>query len=551
VEGLRGLAGGATGVLGPREALADEGGWDLVDDGRRLDYEDYTAYDDALDHAARTWDAMGSVAVEPSGGSGTDVAVGDGDLPAGVSGQANSSGNIVFSSSVFGDPDTTDNARRNIALHEFGHALGFDHEFDGPSVMYNQPVWNGTNNLEELSELDEENYYAKWGEPAEGTPVANEPGGEAGEVIGNPGAVFPLDEEHFDSYTDTWGASRSGGSGVHEGTDLIDGVSDGDPIYSITAGTVVPVSGADGDGWNELGGWTIMVEASESVGPIQAGDMLYYAHMIEPASLQPGDTVEAGDRIGSVGSTGEGPPGTLLQPTESRGHHLHLGWYDPSGARAEMPSGAMNPYPMLEWLKENGGTVTGGSSVAPAPCEEGTGPGVGGTSSLAEPTQLGEADASALLQHPNFSSDATSVTDLRNGEVDGRLIAVLLAIVEEHEIYVSCIRSGHPYGAYLEEIGMPDVPNSHYSGRTADISKIDGMPVAGNGTSEAVLDVGRILAGIPPGDRPDEIIGPVDWSASLGYGRSSGWIEDKGLQEAHYDHLHVGFQQASGTSNTQ
>lgn len=191
-------------------------------------------------------------------------------------------------------------------------------------------------------------------------------GGDAGAgssgVEGNAEAVFPLPEEYLDSYEDTWGAARSHGG--HEGTDLF--APDGTPIYSIVSGTVVQVSGADGQGWNTLGGWTVMIEASEDVGPVRAGDTLYYAHMLEPTPLRPGDEVEAGDVVGRVGSTGEGPPGSLLQPA-SRGQHLHLGWYDPSGARAEAPSGAMNPYPLLEWLKANGGTAGGASPVALAP----------------------------------------------------------------------------------------------------------------------------------------------------------------------------------------
>jgi uncharacterized protein YkwD len=186
--------------------------------------------------------------------------------------------------------------------------------------------------------------------------------GEGSEVEGNTKAVFPLPEEYFDSYDDTWGASRGAGR-THEGTDMF--APGGTPIYSVTDGTVVPVSGADSQGWNQLGGWTVMIEANESVGPVQAGDTFYYAHMIEPTALKPGDTVEAGDIVGKVGSTGEGPPGTLLQPA-SRGQHLHLGWYDPSGGRAEAASGAMNSFPLLEWLRENGGTASGdgGGGVA-------------------------------------------------------------------------------------------------------------------------------------------------------------------------------------------
>lgn len=186
--------------------------------------------------------------------------------------------------------------------------------------------------------------------------------GSGGEVQGSSKAVFPLPKDYFDSYEDTWGASRGSGR-THEGTDMF--APDGTPIYSITAGKVVPVSGSDSQGWNEFGGWALMIEATESVGPVQAGDTLYYAHQLEPSPLKPGDTVEAGDVIGKVGSTGEGPVGSILP--DGRGEHLHLGWYDPTGSRAEAASGAMNPYPLLEWLRQNGGTATGGDVALGVP----------------------------------------------------------------------------------------------------------------------------------------------------------------------------------------
>ena len=94
------------------------------------------------------------------------------------------------------------------------------------------------------------------GGSSEGSSGASE-GGSGGEVHGDSKAVFPLPEDYFDSYEDTWGAAQGGGRG-HEGTDMF--APDGTPIYSVTAGKVVPVSGSDSQGWDELGGWTVMVE---------------------------------------------------------------------------------------------------------------------------------------------------------------------------------------------------------------------------------------------------------------------------------------------------
>ncbi|MDP9477771.1 MAG: peptidoglycan DD-metalloendopeptidase family protein, partial [Actinomycetota bacterium] len=185
-------------------------------------------------------------------------------------------------------------------------------------------------------------------------------------------AVFPLPQDYQDDYQNDWGAARS--QGGHEGTDIF--APDGTPISSITAGTVVK------SGWDDLGGNTVLIKATQDVGPVKAGDQLYYAHMQDPSPLQPGDTVAAGDTVGNVGSTGEGPPGTLLP--DGRGQHLHLGWYDDTGNRAEAASGAMNPYPLLQWLVDNGGEATGGPA-APGACPPAEGNGSPDGGSLRSP----------------------------------------------------------------------------------------------------------------------------------------------------------------------
>lgn len=167
--------------------------------------------------------------------------------------------------------------------------------------------------------------------------------------------VFPLTREYFDSYEDTWGAARP--QGGHEGTDLM--APDGTPLLAMTDATVVPVSGANQNGWNDLGGYTVMLQADYSIGPVKKGDLFYYAHMSRPTGLGIGEKVEVGDVVGYVGDTGEGPQVTrgLFPP------HLHLGWYDVGGGRSQVASGAMNPYPLLEWVEANGGSIEGGSDI--------------------------------------------------------------------------------------------------------------------------------------------------------------------------------------------
>ena len=112
-----------------------------------------------------------------------------------------------------------------------------------------------------------------------------------------------------------------------------------------------------------------------------------------------------------------------------------------------------------------------------------------------------------LLSNPRLKPSANARADLEGGLVDPRLVRVLRALVEEHEIEVSTIKTGHPMG--------PTTPNgrhnSHYHGRAADITDVDGKPVRANGADPCLVEVGRILRGIPPDRRPDEMMGPADW----------------------------------------
>lgn len=227
----------------------------------------------------------------------------------------------------------------------------------------------------------------------------NEDKPQRARISGNGRAVFPLPRQYFGSYTDSWGASRpqnvsTGASDIHEGVDLM--APEGTPIYSITGGTVEPVAGSDGAGWNYLGGWALMVRANHPIGPIHKGDEIYYAHMQRPSALKPGDHVKPGEVIGHVGNTGQGPDGTSGEFPS----HLHLGWYDPTGQRAQVPSGAMNPYPLLNWLKENGGVARGGEVGATfegPTVQSGTCPGAYPAGGYPATTAFGEGGVPASL----------------------------------------------------------------------------------------------------------------------------------------------------------
>jgi Peptidase family M23 len=136
-------------------------------------------------------------------------------------------------------------------------------------------------------------------------------------------------------------------------------VPTGTAEYTVTDGTIVTVAGTNEYGWNTLGGYTMMLRAAYSVGPVKHGDLFYYAHLDRKSALEIGTRVRVGQTIGYAGSTGEGPKVTRGEFAS----HLHFGWYDATGTRSTATSGAMNPYSLLERIKAHGGAIAGGSDA--------------------------------------------------------------------------------------------------------------------------------------------------------------------------------------------
>lgn len=128
-----------------------------------------------------------------------------------------------------------------------------------------------------------------------------------------PAAACPVGSVH--SFTDTWGAPRSGGR-KHQGTDVF--APYGAPAYAVVDGVI--------DKWSNggLGGLAVWLTGDD-------GTRYYYAH--NSANLAPvGKRVRAGEVIAFVGTTGNAattPP------------HIHFEAH-PGG------KGAQNPAP---WLK--------------------------------------------------------------------------------------------------------------------------------------------------------------------------------------------------------
>jgi hypothetical protein len=189
-------------------------------------------------------------------------------------------------------------------------------------------------------------------------------------------------------------------------------------------------------------------------------------------------------------------------------------------------------------------------------CPPGVGSGLGEIGPLkGENTGRVGTEVSKLLESPNFGATPQAVGDLERGVVDQRLIAALRVLTKEHRICIETFKEGHYFVP-----GVPDgpripegygkaggLPNTHYFGRAADVWWVDGKPVEGNATASGVLKVGKILASIPSGRRPDQIIGPPAWTESLGYGRNKGWVLATDQLELHRDHIHIGYFDEGGS----
>ncbi|MCL1692915.1 MAG: peptidoglycan DD-metalloendopeptidase family protein [Actinomycetia bacterium] len=128
------------------------------------------------------------------------------------------------------------------------------------------------------------------------------------------GLVCPVDGAV--SFSDTWGAPRSGGR-THKGVDM--SASRGTPLVAMETGRIYRLSNST------LGGLSVYLLGN-------SGDIYYYAHMDSWADgLAGGQKVSAGDRLGTVGTTGNSP---------SWLPHVHFGWQPGGGDWA-------NPYPMV------------------------------------------------------------------------------------------------------------------------------------------------------------------------------------------------------------
>ncbi len=143
-----------------------------------------------------------------------------------------------------------------------------------------------------------------------GGSAAASTGGSAGGASG--GTACPLDRPR--SFTNSWGAPRSGGRG-HRGTDIMG--PHGTPVRAITSGVWVHQrQGASAGIWGILRG--------------DNGNHYWYMHL-SSHTVSSGARVSAGQQVGRNGATGNAPPNAP---------HVHFELHPGGGS-------AVNPYSLL------------------------------------------------------------------------------------------------------------------------------------------------------------------------------------------------------------
>jgi peptidoglycan LD-endopeptidase LytH len=147
-----------------------------------------------------------------------------------------------------------------------------------------------------------------------------------GVVVGPTGLAIPVAGVKPGQLVDTYTQARAGGSRVHDAIDIM--APRGTPVVAAAPGRLEKLFFSQGGG-----GITAYVRSDDGRWTY------YYAHLDAYApGLHEGQRIERGDRIGTVGSTGNANPA---------GPHLHFAINRMSPGEKWYQGSAINPYPLL------------------------------------------------------------------------------------------------------------------------------------------------------------------------------------------------------------
>ncbi len=122
-------------------------------------------------------------------------------------------------------------------------------------------------------------------------------------------------------------------------------------------------------------------------------------------------------------------------------------------------------------------------------------------------------------------SNELELHDLTSGAIDPRIVGLIGAITQDHQLTISALRSDH--SMYTAEGGI----SNHYFGRAVDIAAVNGVPCTETAVDGPCAELARTLAYLPAPAHPTELIYCFD-------------VDGPGAAFAradHCDHVHAGY----------
>ena len=166
-----------------------------------------------------------------------------------------------------------------------------------------------------------------------------DPAGKAGPIavgtvtVGPAGLAIPVAGVRAGALVDTYTQARAGGARAHDAIDIM--AATGTPVVAAAPGRVEKLFFSKGGG-----GISVYIRSDDNRW------IYYYAHLDEYApGLNEGDKVQRGQRIGSVGSTGN---------ANAAGPHLHFAIHRMDTGDDWHQGSPINPYPLLAGKRTTG-----------------------------------------------------------------------------------------------------------------------------------------------------------------------------------------------------
>ncbi len=141
--------------------------------------------------------------------------------------------------------------------------------------------------------------------------------------------------------------------------------------------------------------------------------------------------------------------------------------------------------------------------------------------SFALPSTVG-----AAIDWDNLTlSNELELNDLTSGALDPRIVGLIGAITQEHQLTISALRSDH------SQLTSEGNVSNHYFGRAMDIAAVDGVSCTDTAVDAPCAELGRTLAYLPAPVRPTELIYCFDLDGpGPAFARAD-----------HCDHVHAGY----------